>query len=53
MPKRACAVDGKEKDIKGGMICENDHFICKEHLYSGVILISKREYCPLCKKPLR
>ena len=53
MAKRVCDVDGKEKDVSGGKTCENGHFICKDHVYSGVIFISEKAYCPLCKKPLR
>jgi hypothetical protein len=54
MSKRICDADGKEEDVQGGKTCENGHFICKKHVWSGPMLFpSEEKYCPLCKKPLR
>jgi hypothetical protein len=53
MSKRTCVVDGKEKDVSGGKVCDKGHFVCKDHVYSGVIFISEKAHCPLCKRPLR
>jgi hypothetical protein len=54
MPERICDSCGKKKkDLAGGKTCELGHFICKECVYSGVILISEKKSCPLCKNPLR
>ena len=36
MAERICDVDDKKKNIEGGKACENGHFICKEHIYSGL-----------------
>jgi hypothetical protein len=46
MAKRICAHCGKEKDVYGGKVCANDHFICKG---CG----QYRSSCPLCGKPLK
>jgi hypothetical protein len=53
MAKRICDVCGKDKDVSGGKTCEKGHFICKDDVYSGVIFISEKAHCPMCKKPLR
>jgi len=53
MAKRVCAVCGKDKNVEGGKTCENEHFVCKDSVYDGVIFISQRAHCPLDKKPLR
>lgn len=53
MAKRICDVCGKDKDVSGGKTCEKGHFICKDDVYSGVIFISEKAHCPICKKPLR
>jgi hypothetical protein len=53
MARRGCDVCGKDKEVSGGKICEKGHFICKECVYSGVIFISERATCPICKKPLK
>jgi hypothetical protein len=53
MAERICAVDGKKKNIEGGKICEKGHFICRDHVYSGVIIIDERKCCPIDKTPLR
>lgn len=53
MAKRICDVCGKDKDVSGGKTCEKGHFVCKDDVYSGVIIISERAHCPICKKPLR
>lgn len=37
---RECAVNGKRKPVWGGKICEQGHFICKEHAEGHV-------HCPL------
>jgi hypothetical protein len=47
MAKRVCANCGKEKDVYGGKICSNDHFICESCYHST----GKR--CPLCGKELK
>ena len=52
MAKRACAVDGKEEDLRGGKQCENNHFICSKHIYGGLIG-PDRKTCPLDGKALR
>jgi len=52
MPKRICDACGKEKDVSGGKVCGNGHFICPKHIYGG-LLGPTLTSCPLCKKPLR
>jgi len=52
MPKRKCDVCGKEKEVRGGKVCSNGHFICAGCVYGG-ILGPTRTSCPLCGKPLR
>lgn len=46
MSKRKCAKCGEEKEVKGGKICVNDHFICQQHA-------SGRSTCPLCGKKMK
>ena len=53
MARRICSACGEEHNVSGGKICEKDHFICKDCVYSGVIFISEKAHCPICKKPLR
>jgi len=53
MARRICDTCGKEQDVSGGKVCEKGHFICKHCVYGGVIFISEKEQCPICKKPLR
>jgi len=53
MAQRTCDACGKMKDIGGGRTCVNSHFICKDCVYSGVIFVSDKKSCPICKKPLR
>lgn len=53
MAERVCDACGKKRDVSGGKTCEQGHFICKECVYSGIVFISERSYCPICKKPLR
>jgi rubrerythrin len=53
MAQRICSVCGKKKEISGGKICEKDHFVCMDDVYSGVIFIDEKKSCPICGKPLR
>ena len=53
MPRRTCDGCGKDRDLSGGKTCEKGHFICKDCVYSGLIVISEKAHCPICKKPLR
>lgn len=55
MPKRICASCGKEKDVQGGKTCDNNHFICRDCVWSAPALLGpgERKSCPLCKKLLR
>jgi len=53
MAERLCDVCGKKKNMEGGKTCQKSHFICKDCVYSGVILISEKKYCPIDKTPLR
>lgn len=53
MSVRNCDACGKKKETQGGRTCEKGHFVCKDCVYSGIILISEKKYCPLCKKSLR
>lgn len=46
MAKRECDCCGHEKDVWGGKVCENGHFICSSCAYG-------RSTCPLCGKRLR
>ncbi len=46
MATRVCDVCGKKKEVSGGKTCENGHFLCSS-------CASKRNQCPICKKPLR
>lgn len=53
MAKRMCDVCCKNKEMAGGKTCEKGHFVCKDCVFSGVIFISEKAYCPIDKKPLR
>ena len=53
MAERICDACGKKRDVSGGKTCEKGHFICKDCVYSGVVIIDEKKYCPICKKPLR
>jgi transposase-like protein len=54
MQKRICDACGKERELKGGKVCDNGHFICKECLWKSAGLFGgPRKTCPLCDKPLR
>jgi hypothetical protein len=39
--------------MEGCKICQKGHFICKSCIYSGVIIISEKKYCPLDKTALK
>lgn len=55
MSKRICVKCGKEKELKGGKICEKGHFVCKECTYEswGLIFSDTLKKCPVCEKPLK
>lgn len=53
MPERTCDSCGKRRSVEGGRTCERGHFLCKSCVYSGVIFISEKQSCPICRKPLR
>jgi hypothetical protein len=53
MAKRTCDACGKERDVSGGKTCAKAHFICRDCVYSGIVIISEKAYCPLCKTPLK
>jgi hypothetical protein len=53
MSQRTCDACGKERDVSGGKTCAKAHFICRDCVYSGIVIISEKAYCPLCKKPLK
>jgi hypothetical protein len=46
MEKVMCVICAKKKDMKGGKVCEEGHFICAKHIYSWVPGPS-RKTCPL------
>lgn len=50
MAERVCSACGEKKDLKGGMTCEKEHFICSKCKYSGW---SKRTRCPICDTKLK
>lgn len=52
MLRRIYDSDGKEKDVLGGKVCSNGHFICADCVYSG-FFGPRRTSCPLCNKPSR
>jgi hypothetical protein len=52
MVERVCVVCNKKKSVKGGRICEKDHFVCREDVYSGLVFVAERKTCPLDGKPL-
>ena len=53
MSERTCDVCGKKRDLSGGKTCAKGHFISKSCVYSGVVIISEKKYCPLDKTALR
>jgi hypothetical protein len=55
MAKRVCACCGKEKDVAGGRICENGHFICYHCVHETDAFLSTggRAKCPVCKSKLK
>jgi len=53
MADRICDSCGKKKGIKGGKICQGNHFICKDCVYSGIVFVNEKTACPICNKPLR
>lgn len=56
MPKRICDACGKERDVRGGKVCSNGHFICADCVYGSGVLQQlfgpTRTSCPLCNKAL-
>lgn len=52
MSKRKCDACGKEKDVRGGKVCSNGHFICTSCIYGG-FFGPTRTTCPLCGKSLK
>jgi hypothetical protein len=52
MAKRLCVVCNKEKDMEGGKICEEGHFVCEADINSW-IPGNRRTVCPLDKTKLR
>lgn len=53
MSKRVCAECGEEKDVSGGKVCVNSHFICKGCIMKDVGIFSgAKQNCPLCGKKL-
>ena len=55
MAKRLCIQCNKEKDLTGGRVCENGHFICAQCVHGEglAILGPSLVSCPLCGKKLR
>ncbi len=52
MPKRICDSCGKEKDIKGGKVCANGHFICRADINLGMFGPTRTK-CPIDDSKLR
>lgn len=54
MSKRSCASCGKEKELKGGRVCEKGHFVCRECVYKGsdFLFTHEKSKCPICKTKL-
>jgi hypothetical protein len=48
MATRTCVNCGKDKDLKGGKVCEKGHFVC----YACTSGIMGKKYCPLDGKEL-
>ncbi len=48
MATRQCVNCGKEKELKGGKVCENGHFVC----YGCNSGIMGKKSCPLDGKKL-
>lgn len=56
MPKRTCAECGREKELKGGKVCERKgHFICQTCVYKGsnVLFTYEKHKCPVCESRLK
>jgi hypothetical protein len=57
MAERTCDACGKKKDVHGGKVCSNGHFICKDCVPTISVwdLFSPNmgPDCPLCGKPLK
>lgn len=57
MPRRVCDACGKEKEVRGGKVCANGHFVCAECIYGKGVLQqlfgATLKSCPICGKPLR
>jgi hypothetical protein len=52
MSHRICDACGKDRAVSGGKCCEKGHFFCKPCLYGGIVLITEKALCPICKMPL-
>ena len=52
MSTRRCDACGKEKDLRGGKTYSNEHFICKDCVWSGG-WFSPRKACPFMWKTLK
>lgn len=46
MAKAVCCMCGKDKDMRGGKICEKGHFVCVDHIHSWMPGPSRKK-CPL------
>lgn len=56
MAKRRCASCGLERDVYGGKICDNGHFICKACIPRaglGDLISGYKPKCPLDGTALR
>lgn len=51
MGRRVCDNCGKEKEVSGGKVCTNGHFICWSCAVGG--FGPSLRTCPLCGEPLR
>ncbi len=45
---RICDACGRKVELRGGKTCERGHFVCKDCVYSGVIVIHEKRACPVC-----
>lgn len=52
MASKYCTKCGKDRDIKGGKFCPNDHFVCGDHVKTSMMHIPVRD-CPVCGKRLQ